>query len=208
MEKYGILTPVLIPALEEYNMSSDREKKLQLLKQKIAKCSECGLAQYRAQKVPPDGKPNASIVFIGKAPGAEEVARGKPFVGQSGDRLNEIITESKLTCGIFLCNILCCRTPDDRPPLIGEAKKCRPFIDEMLDIVQPKVVCCLGEVAAKQLLGSQYRYATIDEMRGRVFDYDETPVICTHHPKTRKEKEVRVKDMLQDFQTLKEMAKR
>jgi DNA polymerase len=191
---------------------SQKTEQIQLLKKEVAKCSICtALEKSRKQTVFGDGDPDADIVLIGEAPGADEDEQGVPFVGQAGKWLNTIITKRDLRReDVFICNILRCRPrsvlPKNRPPRAEEAKNCRPFLDRTLDIVKPKVICCLGAVAAKRLLGSQY--TTMDRMRGKVFDYDGIAVICTHHPTAHVAEEKKLKDMLKDFQAVIKAAKK
>jgi len=185
---------------------SQKTEQLELLKKEVAKCSQCPELRKRKNAVFGVGNSDADIILIGEAPGADEDEQGIPFVGQAGEWLNDIITKSHLKReDVFICNILCCRPPENRNPHAQEAKHCRPFLDKTLDIVKPKVLCCLGAVAAERLLGSQY--TTIDDMRGKTFDYNGIAVICTHHPKARMDNETKLKDMLKDFQSVIKAAK-
>ena len=201
---------------------SYKKKELQSLKDEIAQCpryQQCPQCQklfhYRIQNhlktVFSRKNADADIVLIGKAPGIEEAKsdEGEPFYGQSGKLLKAIIAQSDLRNEkVYFCNVLCCHPPKNRLPYVGEVRNCRPFFNRTLEIMKPKVICCLGEVAAKSLLGAEY--TTIDDMRGDVF-YDERgiPVICTHHPATRRVKmEKRVKDMVDDFRLLMEVMNR
>jgi DNA polymerase len=186
---------------------ANKADQLQLLKKEVAQCTLCPELKSRTQAVFGTGNPDADIVLIGEAPGVDEDKQGEPFVGQAGEWLNDIITKSSLRReDVFICNILCCRPPDNRNPQASEAKNCRPFLDKTLDIVKPKVICCLGAVAAERLLGSQY--TTLDDMRGKTFDYNGITVICTHHPKARMENETKLQDMLKDFQSVMKVVKK
>ena len=161
---------------------SNKTERLQLLKDEVKNCKKCTeLANYRTQTVFGYGNPDADIVFIGEAPGADEDKQGVPFVGRAGQLLDEIITEGmKLRRGdVYICNILCCRPPENRNPNPNETANCRSFIDRILDIVKPKFICCLGAVAAQTLLGKD---DTLQSLRGEVHNYNGISVVCTYHP--------------------------
>ena len=161
---------------------SNKAERLQLLKEEVKKCTQCAeLANYRTQTVFGVGNPDADIVFIGEAPGADEDKQGVPFVGRAGQLLDEIITEGmKLRReDVYICNVLCCRPPENRNPNPNETANCRSFLDRTLDIVKTKFICCLGAVAAQTLLGKE---DTLQSLRGEVHNYNGISVVCTYHP--------------------------
>ncbi len=121
------------------------------------------------------------MVFLGEAPGADEDEQGKPFVGRSGQLVTDIITKGmKLRReDVYIMNILRCRPPQNRNPLPVEAAACREYLDAQLAIIQPKFICCLGTVAAQNLLGVD---AAIGTLRGRMIDFEGKRVLCTYHP--------------------------
>ncbi len=147
----------------------------------VAGCSRCtDLASKRTKTVFGVGSPTAEIMFIGEAPGAEEDAKGEPFVGPAGQLLNKIIDASKLKReDIYICNILRCRPPGNRNPLPQEASNCREFLDAQIHIVQPKYIVCWGTVAAQNLLN---KTEAVGKLRGQLFDYNGIKVMCTYHP--------------------------
>ena len=155
---------------------------LQLLASEVAQCTQCrDLAESRTQTVFGVGNPDSSLVFLGEAPGADEDKKGEPFVGRAGQLLTDIIVKGmKLRReDVYICNILRCRPPGNRNPMPDEAAHCRPFLDRTLEIIAPKFICCLGAVAAKNLLTSE---KTIGALRGKVWDYHGIKVVCTYHP--------------------------
>jgi DNA polymerase len=163
-------------------MSKSKTDQLRELAQKVAQCTRCNeLALTRTQTVFGTGNPDAQLVFLGEAPGADEDKQGKPFVGRAGMLLTDIITKGMKIRreDVYICNILRCRPPGNRPPLPDEAEHCKPFLDQTLEIIKPKFICCLGAVAAQNLLQMG---ASISSMRGRIFRYKEIKVICTYHP--------------------------
>lgn len=161
-------------------------EQLDILAKKVARCTLCEeLALSRTQTVFGVGNPNSKLVFLGEAPGADEDKRGEPFVGRAGQLLTDIITKGmKLKReDVYICNILRCRPPGNRNPLPEEAEHCRPFLDATLEIVRPKFICCLGAVAAKNLLDTKQ---SIGALRGNVLEYQASygtvKVVCTYHP--------------------------
>ncbi|MGL4593709.1 MAG: uracil-DNA glycosylase [Thermoguttaceae bacterium] len=162
--------------------ASSKTQKLQLLANEVSLCCNCNeLSATRTQTVFGAGNPNADLVFLGEAPGSEEDKKGEPFVGRAGQLLDDIITKGmKLRReDVFICNILRCRPPGNRNPLPVEAAACRPFLDRTIDIIKPKFICCLGAVAAQNLLGTDI---SIGQLRGKVLDYHSIRVVCTYHP--------------------------
>lgn len=159
----------------------DRETRLAALKARVAQCTRCPeLARTRTQTVFGVGNPEARIVFIGEAPGADEDAQGEPFVGRAGKLLNDIIGACRLKReDIYICNILRCRPPGNRLPAFDEAENCRDYLDGQLAIVNPEYVVCWGSCAAKNLLGKE---DPIGKMRGQFYRYGRAKVLCTYHP--------------------------
>jgi uracil-DNA glycosylase len=155
---------------------------LEILAEEVAACTRCAeLASSRTQTVFADGNPTARLVFLGEAPGADEDRQGKPFVGRAGKLLTDIIGKGmKLgRSDVYIMNVLKCRPPGNRTPLPHEAHNCRPFLLRQLELVSPEFVCCLGAVAAQNLLQTTQ---SIGKMRGRFFDLGGIRVMCTYHP--------------------------
>ncbi|MDR1383694.1 MAG: uracil-DNA glycosylase [Planctomycetaceae bacterium] len=162
--------------------AENRAETLQLLSQKVCDCKKCAeLAAKRTQTVFGVGNPFAELVFLGEAPGADEDAQGIPFVGRAGKLLTDMIEKGMRLQrnNVYICNILRCRPPGNRNPSPDEAARCRPFLDATLQAIRPKYICCLGTIAATNLLNSQ---ETIGRMRGRIYNYQGIKVVCTYHP--------------------------
>lgn len=148
----------------------------------VAACTRCAeLARTRSQTVFGVGNPYARLVFCGEAPGADEDRLGEPFVGRAGQLLTDIIVKGMKMRrqDVYILNILRCRPPGNRNPLPVEAANCREYLDRQLAIIQPEFICCLGAVAATNLLGVD---TSIGRLRGRVLDYHGMKVVCTYHP--------------------------
>ena len=160
---------------------ADQQTALENLALQVAQCRRCQeLAETRTQTVFGVGDPDADIMFIGEAPGADEDKQGEPFVGRAGQLMNKIIEACHLRREeIYICNILRCRPPGNRNPLPQEAENCREFLDAQIEIVNPGYIVCWGSVAAKNLLGTD---TPIGKMRGQFYEYAGAKVLCTYHP--------------------------
>ena len=157
-----------------------KEERLARLAAEVARCRRCPLYRTRAHPVVSDGTPDARLVFVGEAPGRDEDVQGTPFVGAAGQLLTKMIEAMGLRRDeVYICNVLKDRPPGNRTPLPEEVDACLPFLHEQLAIVQPKVICVLGAVAAKALLGP---HVAITKIRGHVCDYAGIPLIPTFHP--------------------------
>lgn len=151
------------------------------LRASASACTACVLHKQRKQAVPGVGDEKAEWLFIGEAPGAEEDARGEPFVGQAGKLLDSMLAAIELKRGenVYIANVVKCRPPGNRNPEPGEASACEPYLTRQIELIRPKLIVALGKVAAQNLLGSD---ATISSMRGRLHAYRGTPLIVTYHP--------------------------
>ena len=154
---------------------------LELISREVAACRQCAeLAQTRTQTVFGVGNPDARLVFLGEAPGADEDKQGIPFVGRAGQLLTKIIEACTLTRDdVYILNILKCRPPGNRNPSSAESAACRGFLDRQLAAIRPEVICCLGTVAAQNLLDTD---TTIGRLRGSFHEYQGLKVLCTYHP--------------------------
>ena len=169
-------------------VTDDRVAALAELEREVAACTRCEeLACTRIQTVFGVGNPHARLVFVGEAPGGDEDRQGEPFVGRAGQLLTRIIQACTLKREeVYICNILRCRPPGNRNPLPAEAANCRGHLDRQLAIIQPEFICCLGSVAAQNLLDTSL---SIGRLRGRFHEYSSlfheggsVKVLCTYHP--------------------------
>lgn len=142
------------------------------------KCSE--LASTRKKVVFGSGNIRAKLVFVGEAPGADEDLQGLPFVGRAGQLLTKMIEAMGLTRkDVFICNVLKCRPPGNRPPKPDEKTNCKPFLMRQLELIKPQIICALGTHAAQSLLGVE---DSISKLRGKTHTYAGVRLICTFHP--------------------------
>lgn len=174
-------TEVRPDSVAEVLTVEQRRAELQLLAESIRPCTRCPeLCSTRTQTVFADGPAGAELCFIGEAPGADEDAQGKPFVGAAGQLLNKII----VACGlrreeVYICNVIKCRPPQNRTPKPEEAANCQEYLTRQLELVQPRFICALGGCAAQNLLNTTQ---SLGKLRGRFHDYKGVPVLCTYHP--------------------------
>lgn len=150
------------------------------LRQCIADCTRCELAESRRQTVFGIGNRDADWMIVGEAPGAEEDRRGEPFVGRAGQMLDEILRAiGQSRDSVFIANTLKCRPPDNRDPKPAEAAACRDYLERQIALVQPKVILAVGKIAAQNLLGCDDPVAA---MRDRAHDHNGIPLVVTYHP--------------------------
>ena len=151
------------------------------LKQSVRDCTACPLHGARRQTVFGVGDEGADWLFVGEAPGAEEDARGEPFVGQAGRLLDNMLTAVGLQRGrdVYIANILKCRPPNNRAPEPGEAARCEPFLERQIALLRPRLIVALGKTAANRLLHNE---DSLGSLRGRLHDLHGTPLLVTYHP--------------------------
>jgi uracil-DNA glycosylase family 4 len=160
-------------------------KELARIADEVGRCRKCPLGSLRTNAVPGEGNPNARLMFVGEAPGADEDAQGRPFVGRAGQLLDRII----IACGlkrtdVFIGNILKCRPPENRDPRPDEIINCFPYLQRQIEITNPEIIVALGAPAARTLLNTN---KPIGQLRGLFHEYyagfDRTPIklMPTYH---------------------------
>ena len=151
------------------------------LREAALKCTKCALAQGRTQVVFSDGNPNARLVVVGEAPGANEDASGVPFVGAAGKMLDLLLAAVDLSRrdSVYICNVLKCRPPGNRNPLPEEIEACSPYLKRQLEHVKPQALLAVGTFAAQLLTGEA---RPIGKLRGTVHSYEGAPLVVTYHP--------------------------
>jgi DNA polymerase len=154
---------------------------LPALRTHIGDCQRCKLAPHRTNLVFGVGDPKAQLVFVGEAPGADEDARGEPFVGRAGQLLTEIITKGMglRREDVYIANVIKCRPPGNRNPEPDEVATCEPFLVRQLELIAPHVIVALGKFAVQALLRTK---TPITKLRGQWFDYHGIRLMPTFHP--------------------------
>jgi DNA polymerase len=143
-------------------------------------CTRCGLYRTATQGVPGEGNADADFVVVGEAPGADEDASGRPFVGASGQLLTKILSAINLAReDVFIANVVKHRPPGNRNPAPDEVAACSPYLIRQLELVRPKVILTVGNFAAQTLLQTKLG---IGKLRGQVHLYRGVPLVATYHP--------------------------
>jgi uracil-DNA glycosylase family 4 len=147
----------------------------------VSACTACTLCRTRNKAVPGVGDVRAQWLFVGEAPGAEEDAKGEPFVGQAGRLLDNMLAALGMKRGenVYIANVLKCRPPGNRTPEPLEIESCRPYLDRQIELIRPALIIALGKSAATTLLNVD---ATIASLRGRLHRYRGVPLLVTYHP--------------------------
>jgi uracil-DNA glycosylase family 4 len=150
------------------------------VREDLGECTRCRLHEGRNKIVFGDGNPRAELVFVGEGPGADEDAQGLPFVGRAGKLLTQMIEAMGLQReDVYICNVVKCRPPENRQPEDDEVRTCSPFLLRQLDVIAPKVIVCLGAVAAKTLLETN---RGISQFRGQWLEFRGRKLLATYHP--------------------------
>ncbi len=150
------------------------------LQASVSTCTGCTLHQSRTQTVFGVGNPDADWLFIGEAPGAEEDRRGEPFVGRSGQLLDQMLAAiGQSRRSVFIANIIKCRPPNNRDPKPEEAAACRGYLERQIEIVKPKIIIAVGKISAQNLLGTD---SPLGRLRGKRHSFGNVPLIVTYHP--------------------------
>jgi DNA polymerase len=150
------------------------------IREDLGECTRCKLHKGRNKIVFGDGNPKAELVFVGEGPGADEDAQGLPFVGRAGKLLTQMIEAMSLQRkDVYICNVVKCRPPENRTPEKDEVSTCSPYLVRQLDVINPKVIVCLGSVAAQTLLETN---RGISHFRGEWLDFRGRKLMATYHP--------------------------
>jgi uracil-DNA glycosylase family 4 len=163
-------------------VSRNAAEALAAVRADIGDCTRCKLhTQGRTQVVFGVGNPEADLMFVGEAPGADEDIKGIPFVGRAGQLLTDIIEKGLQIprADVYIANVIKCRPPGNRNPEPDEVETCEPFLFQQIDIIKPKVIVALGKFGAQTLLCT---LEPISKLRGRVFDYRGAKLVPTFHP--------------------------
>lgn len=156
------------------------ESKWKTLEKEVSECEKCTICSTRTQTVFGTGNLNADWMFIGEAPGQNEDLEGKPFVGQAGKLLTEMIRGIGLQRdSVYIANILKCRPPNNRDPKKEEIKTCQTYLQRQIDLIKPKIILAVGRISAQTLLESNEPLA---KLRGRSHQLKNTPLIVVYHP--------------------------
>jgi DNA polymerase len=180
----AVTAEIALPELAVQEVGSikglDDVTTLEQFQAKICTCMQCPLGATRTNFVFGSGNPNADIMVIGEAPGADEDEQGLPFVGRAGQLLTKILESVEMPREqVYICNILKCRPPNNRKPLASETDQCEPYLWKQIELIKPKFILALGLTAANTLLKNK---ESMTALRGKVHDYQGISTIVTYHP--------------------------
>lgn len=150
------------------------------LRDRCLQCRACGLCQTRTNVVFGVGDPHAEVLFVGEAPGEREDALGEPFVGKAGKLLDDMLAMIGLDRSrIYITNSIKCRPPQNRDPLNTEKDACAPFLQRQLELMQPKIIVCLGRVSAMEMIKPDFK---ITQEHGQFFEKNGVLMTAIYHP--------------------------
>ena len=165
-------------------------------------CQKCDLCKTRTNVVAGDGNPNAKIMFVAEAPGKYEDLQGRTFVGPSGKVLDKLLSNIGLSRDeIFISNILKCRPPENRNPTPQEQELCMPYLRAQFKLIKPKMVVCLGRIAAQRIIDSNFK---ITKQHGTFIQKGDTIFTATYHPSAVLRYPENESIAIQDFNKIKE----
>jgi len=185
---------------------ADRPGALSAVAAEVSACVKCGLSAGRTTTVPGEGALDAPVMFVGEGPGAEEDRTGRPFVGAAGQYLDKWLASIALDrTRCYIANCVKCRPPQNREPHPDEIAACLPYLERQIAAVKPRVICCLGRIAAQTLLGTT---SSLGALRGKVHQRNGVPVIVTYHPSAVLRDQSLRKPVWDDLKVLQKMAQR
>ncbi len=185
--------------MEEY----DKREKLKEFYLEIKDCRKCGLCNYRTKFVFGSGSAYAEVMFVGEAPGKNEDLQGLPFVGQAGKLLDELLAFIGFDrSGVFIANVLKCRPPGNRDPLIEEINTCKDHLMEQIKIIDPKIICTLGKFSTQLLLNTD---KGINSLRGKVYKINNRLIMPINHPAAALYMPSKMEILKQDFQRIRKL---
>jgi uracil-DNA glycosylase len=186
--------------------STNQTEALAAIRADIGDCTRCKLHSLgRKQIVFGVGNPNADLMFVGEAPGADEDIQGEPFVGRAGQLLTKIIEAIGLARqDVYIANVIKCRPPGNRNPEQDEVETCEPFLFQQIDIIKPKVIVALGKFGAQTLLRT---LDPISRLRGRVYTYRGAKLVPTFHPAYLLRNPASKREVWEDMKLVRELLK-
>lgn len=178
----------------------DNTEKFAELAKECSNCGKCDLAVTRNNLVFGVGNCNSDIMFIGEGPGEREDIEGEPFVGKAGQLLDVMLQLIGLDRkDIYITNVVKCRPPQNRDPRPEECSACKDWLDRQIEIINPKIIVCLGRIAATRLISEDFK---ITRERGRWFYFDGRKYIATYHPSFLLRDETKRPEAFSDFREI------
>ncbi len=145
----------------------------------VRNCTLCNLCKERMHAVPGEGSSHADVLFVGEGPGRSEDQQGRPFVGSAGKVLSKLLDSIGLSReDVFITNVVKCRPPENRKPLVDEVAKCRPYLEKQIETIRPKLVCVLGATALEALIGE----SNLSAQHGKLINRRGLKLFVMYHP--------------------------
>lgn len=170
---------------ERNNLSDSRglvptEDSLQAVAREVIACTKCRLCETRKNAVPGEGSQNTKVMFVGEAPGGEEDVQSRPFVGTAGKLLTELLESIGLKReDVYITNVVKCRPPNNRPPRKDETATCKPYLDRQASLIQPRVICPMGNSAIRAFIDSE---KSVTGLHGIPFEEGSVTYFPMYHP--------------------------
>ncbi len=187
--------------MSDVRSTAERAEELAILGARVSECTVCRLSETRTNVVFGSGNPDADVIFVGEGPGQQEDEQGLPFVGRSGQLLEQLLGEIGLTrADVYIANVVKCRPPKNRDPRPDEIDSCKGYLRTQLELIQPKVAVTLGNFASKLLLRTD---TGITRLRGNAYEWWGRLLVPTYHPAAALRGSARVlNEMREDFKTI------
>jgi uracil-DNA glycosylase family 4 len=188
-------------------------KRLAAIASEVLVCTKCPLSETRRKAVPGEGNAKAEIMLIGEAPGRSEDFQGRPFVGSAGKFLEALLGEIGLSrADVFICNILKCRPPNNRPPKPLEVQTCTPYLDRQIKTIRPKLIVTLGSHSSAYIFSKfGLLFTSITEVHGKFFEAvvygKRVKIFPSYHPAAALYNPQYKKQIIEDFKKLKQETK-
>ena len=199
IELYG--KELFFDSPSSFNIKNDLLNKsvLNIFESSIEDCIKCKIGTLRKNFVFGSGDKNADLLIVGEAPNDYEDEKGKPFVGKAGKLLEKILKAIGFsrTENVFLTNVLKCKTPNNRNPLLSEINNCNSYLLKQIEIIKPKIIVALGKVAGNSLLNNDF---SLKEMRSQFYEFNSIPLKVTYHPQALLNDSSFKKNAWEDFQ--------
>jgi DNA polymerase len=169
------------------------------VRQRVERCTDCALHHSRIKSVPGEGPENASIMFIGEGPGFHENQQGKPFVGQAGKFLDELLANAGVKReDVFITNVVKCRPPGNRDPQPDELEACGKYLDRQIELINPKIIVTLGRFSMAKFFGA----VKISQIHGKSKKIGDRLIVAMYHPAAALHQPALKNTLLEDFSKL------
>ena len=203
IELYG--NELFFDSPSHYSIKSDllNNSVLTIFKSSVEDCMKCELGASRKKIVFGSGDKNADLLIVGEAPNEYEDEKGRPFVGKAGKLLDKILNAIGLsrTENVYLTNVLKCKTPSNRDPLLSEINNCNSYLLKQIEIIKPKIIVALGKVAGKSLLNKDL---SLKELRSQFYEFNSIPLKVTYPPHPLLNEPAFKKNAWEDFQAVRD----